>query len=368
MRIGLLTSGGDCPGLNAVIRSAVLHGIKSYGDEFVGFRGGWRGLIEGDYMEITRHDVRGLAREGGTILGTSRTHPYNHPKGGPENIAKQMKRHDIDAVIAIGGEGTLAGAKRLADDGIPVVGPQDHRQRPQGHRLHLRLRHRHQHRHRRMDRLRTTGESHHRCMVAEVMGRHVGWIALHSGMAAGAHAILIPEQKVDLDQVCEWVEQVHSRGRSPLVVVAEGSSPRARRRPWPARARSRRTPPPRRHRRMADRSHRGAHRHRDPQHHPRPHPARRQPHRLRPRPGHPLRHESLDLVHEQAWGHMASLRGTEIVKEDLASAGRAQGRAGGALRGGEDPLRPLISPHVRSPSALSGAGRADVGPASTEFC
>ena len=226
MRIGLLTSGGDCPGLNAVIRSAVLHGIKSYGDEFVGFKGGWRGLIEGDYTEITRHDVRGLAREGGTILGTSRTHPYNHPKGGPENIAKQMKRHDIDAVIAIGGEGTLAGAKRLADDGVPVVGvpktiDNDLKATDYTFGFDTAISIATD----AMDRLRTTGESHHRCMVAEVMGRHVGWIALHSGMAAGAHAILIPEQKVDLDQLCEWVEQVHSRGRSPLVVVAEGFIP-----------------------------------------------------------------------------------------------------------------------------------------------
>lgn len=322
MRIGLLTSGGDCPGLNAVIRSAVLHGIKSYGDEFVGFRGGWRGLIEGDYMEITRHDVRGLAREGGTILGTSRTHPYNHPKGGPENIAKQMKRHDIDAVIAIGGEGTLAGAKRLADDGIPVVGvpktiDNDLKATDYTFGFDTAISIATD----AMDRLRTTGESHHRCMVAEVMGRHVGWIALHSGMAAGAHAILIPEQKVDLDQVCEWVEQVHSRGRSPLVVVAEGFIPEGEEealagkgqeadgRPrlggigeWLTARIEERTGIETRNTTLGHIQ----------------------------RGGNPTGYDrvlatrfgmkALDLVHEQAWGHMASLRGTEIVKEDLASA------------------------------------------------
>lgn len=226
MRIGLMTSGGDCPGLNAVIRSAVLHGIKSYGDEFVGFRGGWRGVIEADYFDLGRQDVRGISKEGGTILGTSRTHPYNHPDGGAENILRQMKRHGVNALIAIGGEGTLAGAKRLADEGVPVVGvPKtidndlNATDYTFGFDTAVSIATD------AMDRLRTTGTSHHRCMVSEVMGRHVGWIALHSGMAAGAHAILIPEQRVHIEQVCEWVEQVHSRGRSPLVVVAEGFIP-----------------------------------------------------------------------------------------------------------------------------------------------
>ncbi|GAB3191164.1 6-phosphofructokinase [Nesterenkonia suensis] len=322
MRIGLLTSGGDCPGLNAVIRSAVLHGIKSYGDEFVGFRGGWRGLIEGDYMELGRQDVRGLAREGGTILGTSRTHPYNHPKGGPENIRKAMRRHDIDGVIAIGGEGTLAGARRLADDGIPVIGvpktiDNDLKATDYTFGFDTAISIATD----AMDRLRTTGESHHRCMVAEVMGRHVGWIALHSGMAAGAHAILIPEQKVGLDQINEWVEQVHSRGRSPLVVVAEGFIPEgaeeavagkgqeADGRPrlggigeWLTHQIEETTGIETRNTTLGHIQ----------------------------RGGNPTGYDrvlatrfgikALDLVHEQAWGHMASLRGTEIVKVDLAEA------------------------------------------------
>ncbi len=226
MRIGLLTSGGDCPGLNAVIRSAVLHGIKSYGYELVGVRDGWRGLIEGDVEDLPRQRVRGLARTGGTILGTSRTHPYNHPGGGPKNILARMEELALDAVVAIGGEGTLAGAKRLADDGVPVVGvpktiDNDLKATDYTFGFDTAVSIATD----AMDRLRTTGESHHRCMVAEVMGRHVGWIALHSGMSAGAHAILIPEQSTPMAQVYEWVRQVHDRGRSPLVVVAEGFVP-----------------------------------------------------------------------------------------------------------------------------------------------
>ena len=226
MRIGLMTSGGDCPGLNAVIRSAVLHGIKSYDHEFVGFRDGWRGVVEGDLVELPRQRVRGLAREGGTILGTSRTNPFDGPDGGPEGIARVLREHGIDAVIAIGGEGTLAGAERLADAGLPIVGvpktiDNDLRATDYTFGFDTAVSIATD----AMDRLRTTGESHHRCMVAEVMGRHSGWIALHSGMASGAHAILIPEYGVSMEQVGTWVREVHDRGRSPLVVVAEGYIP-----------------------------------------------------------------------------------------------------------------------------------------------
>ena len=226
MKIGLLTSGGDCPGLNAVIRGAVLNGVKKYGYEFVGFRDGWRGVVEGDYMDLPRQKVRGLASQGGTIIGTSRTNPFDGPNGGPENIEIMMERHGIDAIVAIGGEGTLAGAKRLADAGLPVIGvpktiDNDLRATDYTFGFDTAVSIATE----AMDRIRTTGESHHRCMVAEVMGRHVGWIALHSGMAAGAHAILIPEVKVSMEQVASWVKEVHDRGRSPLVVVAEGFIP-----------------------------------------------------------------------------------------------------------------------------------------------
>ncbi|NHU84726.1 6-phosphofructokinase [Kocuria sp. JC486] len=226
MKIGLLTSGGDCPGLNAVIRGAVLHGIKSYDYEFVGFLDGWRGVVEGDVMEIPRTSVRGLARQGGTILGTSRTNPFDGPNGGPENISRTIKELGVDAIVAIGGEGTLAGAKRLADAGLPVVGvPKTIDNDLQATDYTFGFDTAVQIATDAMDRLRTTGDSHHRCMVAEVMGRHVGWIALHSGMSAGAHAVLIPEQRVPMEQVAAWVSEVHERGRSPLVVVAEGFIP-----------------------------------------------------------------------------------------------------------------------------------------------
>jgi ATP-dependent phosphofructokinase / diphosphate-dependent phosphofructokinase len=186
-------------------------------------------VVEGDIMDLPRTRVRGLAREGGTILGTSRTNPYDGPHGGPEKIAVTLERHAIDAVVAIGGEGTLAGAKELADAGLPVVGvpktiDNDLNATDYTFGFDTAV----QIATDAMDRLRTTGESHHRCMVAEVMGRHVGWIALHSGMSAGAHAVLIPEQKVPMEQVAQWVTEVHERGRSPLVVVAEGFIPEGR--------------------------------------------------------------------------------------------------------------------------------------------
>ncbi|RFA09371.1 6-phosphofructokinase [Subtercola boreus] len=225
MRIGILTSGGDCPGLNAVIRGIVLKGTEINDQEFVGFRGGWRGVVKSDLIELGRANVRGIAKEGGTILGTSRTNPFEG-EGGPERIQANMEREGIDAIIAIGGEGTLAAAKRLTDAGLKIVGvPKtidndlDATDYTFGFDTAVQIATD------AMDRLRTTGDSHSRCMVAEVMGRHVGWIALHSGMAAGAHAILIPEQKTTMDEVRGWVESANARGRSPLVVVAEGFIP-----------------------------------------------------------------------------------------------------------------------------------------------
>ncbi|MGA1837101.1 6-phosphofructokinase [Herbiconiux sp. 11R-BC] len=225
MRIGILTSGGDCPGLNAVIRGAVLKGTEINGQEFVGFRDGWRGVVNGDILPLERSNVRGIAKQGGTILGTSRTNPFEG-NGGPERIQEMLDANGIDAIMAIGGEGTLAAAKRLTDAGLKIVGvPKtvdndlDATDYTFGFDTAVEIATE------AMDRLRTTGDSHSRCMVAEVMGRHVGWIALHSGMAAGAHAILIPEQKTSMDQVARWVQSAADRGRAPLVVVAEGFMP-----------------------------------------------------------------------------------------------------------------------------------------------
>jgi 6-phosphofructokinase 1 len=223
MKIGILTSGGDAPGLNAVIRGIVYSGLQTgKSQEFVGFRNGWKGVVEADIMPIERNDIKGISKQGGTILGTSRTNPFENG-GGVERIKHVMAENGIEAIVAIGGEGTLAAAKRLTDEGVHIVGvpktvdndisATDYTfgfDTAVGIATDA------------MDRLRTTGDAHDRCMIAEVMGRHVGWIALHSGMAAGAHAILIPEQKTSIDQILEWVTSAHDRGRAPLVCVAEG--------------------------------------------------------------------------------------------------------------------------------------------------
>jgi len=222
MKIGILTSGGDCPGLNAVIRGVVLKGTQVYNKEFVGFRDGWRGVVEGDAMPLARKDIQGISKQGGTILGTSRTNPFEGTDGA-ETVRENMERLGVDSLIAIGGEGTLAAAKRLTDAGIKIVGvPKTVDNDLSATDYTFGFDTATQIATDAMDRLRTTGDSHGRCMVAEVMGRHVGWIALHSGMAAGAHAILIPEQKTSMDQIVEWVTSVRDRGRAPLVVVAEG--------------------------------------------------------------------------------------------------------------------------------------------------
>ena len=222
MRIGILTSGGDAPGLNAVIRGAVFTGTQVHGQEFVGFRNGWRGVVEGDIIPLGMPEIKGISKQGGTILGTSRTNPFEGI-GGVDRVNEVMAENGIDAIIAIGGEGTLAAAKRLTDAGVKIVGvPKtvdndlDATDYSFGFDTAVQIATD------AMDRLRTTGDAHDRCMVAEVMGRHVGWIALHSGMAAGAHVILIPEQKTSIDQICKWVTAAHDRGRAPLVVVAEG--------------------------------------------------------------------------------------------------------------------------------------------------
>ena len=222
MKIGILTSGGDCPGLNAVIRGAVLKGTQIYAREFVGFRDGWRGVVDGDVIPLERKDIQGIGKQGGTILGTSRTNPFEG-SGGAEVVRANMERLGIDSLIAIGGEGTLAAAKRLTDAGIKIVGvPKTVDNDLSATDYTFGFDTATQIATDAMDRLRTTGDSHGRCMVAEVMGRHVGWIALHSGMAAGAHAILIPEQKTSIEQICVWVKSVMDRKRAPLVVVAEG--------------------------------------------------------------------------------------------------------------------------------------------------
>lgn len=227
MKIGILTSGGDCPGLNAVIRGVVIKGDKLFEDEFIGYKDGWRGVIKNDWMTLPRRKVRGIGRIGGTILGTSRSNPFKDGEDGAEIVRRHMDDNDIDAIIAIGGDGTLYTANRLFEAGIPVVGvPKtvdndlDATDYTFGFNTAVEIATE------ALDRLRMTGDSHHRCMVAEVMGRSVGWIALHSGMAAGAHVICIPEFPLSIDEICAYVQGAWDRGRAPLVVVAEGFIPR----------------------------------------------------------------------------------------------------------------------------------------------
>lgn len=222
MKIGILTSGGDCPGLNAVIRGAVLKGLTQHDDvEFVGIMNGWRGLVDADLHPLGRPQVMGISKQGGTILGTSRTNPFEY--GGVERVKEVMADAGMDAVIAIGGEGTLAAAKRLTDEGVQIVGvPKTVDNDLSATDYTFGFDTAVQIATEAMDRLRTTGDSHGRCMVAEVMGRHVGWIALHSGIAAGAHVICIPEVPMSIDEITAQVQKAHDRGRAPLVVVSEG--------------------------------------------------------------------------------------------------------------------------------------------------
>ncbi|MEU6644804.1 6-phosphofructokinase [Saccharomonospora sp. NPDC046836] len=225
MRVGVLTGGGDCPGLNAVIRAVVLKGMDVHGWEFVGFRNGWRGPLTGESRPLGRDDVEGILTRGGTILGSSRTNPYKE-EGGPDRIKAVLREQGIDALIAIGGEDTLGVAKRLTDEGVHVVGvPKtiDNDLAATDYTfgfdtaVHIATE--------AIDRLHTTAESHHRALVVEVMGRHAGWIALHSGLAGGASVILVPERPFSVEQVVQWVERRFEREYAPIIVVAEGALP-----------------------------------------------------------------------------------------------------------------------------------------------
>lgn len=224
MRIGVLTGGGDCPGLNAVIRAVVRKGIEVYGHEIIGFRDGWRGPMEGLVQPLGLADVEHILPLGGTILRTSRTNPYRN--GGAEQVKQTLGEHGVDALIAIGGEDTLGVARRLGDDGVFVVGVPKTIDNDLGATdytfgfdtaVHIATE--------AIDRLRTTAESHHRAAVVEVMGRNAGWIALHSGMAGGANVILMPEWPFSVDKVCKWVIRCLDRDTAAIVVVAEGAVP-----------------------------------------------------------------------------------------------------------------------------------------------
>src|SRR5690242_5067405 len=226
MRVGVLTGGGDCPGLNAVIRAVVRKGVKEHGDEFVGFRDGWRGPLEGLTMPLGVDQVRGILPRGGTILGSSRTNPFQLTDG-VERIKDNLAAAGVDALIAIGGEDTLGVATKLHELGVKVVGvPKTIDNDLSGTDFTFGFDTAVNIATEAIDRLHTTAESHHRVLVVEVMGRHAGWIALHSGLAGGANVILIPERPFDIEKVCKLVEKRFESHYSPILVVAEGAMPK----------------------------------------------------------------------------------------------------------------------------------------------
>ena len=224
MKIGILTGGGDCPGLNSVIRAVVRKAMNN-GDKVLGIRYGWKGLLEKDCLELVLFSVSGILPKGGTMLGTSRTNPYKR-EGGPERAKNNFKELGLDALIAIGGEDTLGVAHRLYEEGLNVVGVPKTIDNDLSAtdftfgfdtavNIVMEC----------IDRLHTTAESHNRIMVVEVMGRHAGWIATYAGLAGGADVILIPELAIDLDEVCDSLRKRHQRGKNfSIVVVAEGAA------------------------------------------------------------------------------------------------------------------------------------------------
>jgi ATP-dependent phosphofructokinase / diphosphate-dependent phosphofructokinase len=227
MRIGMLTGGGDCPGLNAVIRAVVRKGVQAHGDEFVGFRDGWRGPLEGDAVPLDIAAVRGILPRGGTILGSSRTNPYA-TEDGERRILATVERLGVEALVVVGGEDTLGVATRLGEAGLPIIGVPKTIDNDLGATdctfgfdtavtIATEA----------IDRLHTTAESHHRVLIVEVMGRHAGWIALHSGLAGGANVILIPERPFLIDAVCTFIEHRFASHYAPIVVAAEGAHPEA---------------------------------------------------------------------------------------------------------------------------------------------
>lgn len=222
-RIGVLTGGGDCPGLNPVIR-AVVRRADAAGLEVVGIRNGWKGLIEPDTVPLDLKSVSGILPKGGTMLGTSRTNPYKDPRS-VSALKRSVAELRLDALIVIGGEDTLGAAVKLHREGLPVVGVPKTIDNDLAETdytfgfdtaVNIAMES--------IDRLHTTAESHHRIMVVEVMGRHAGWIAVHAGIAGGADFILVPEIPIDLEEVCRAIEQRHKRGKTfSIIVVAEGA-------------------------------------------------------------------------------------------------------------------------------------------------
>ena len=227
MKIGVLSGGGDAPGINAVIRAVVRKGIQNYGYEIVGIKDGWRGILEADFSRLDLKSVSGILHRGGSILGTSRTNPFKHEKG-PEKIIENARKAGIEAVVVIGGDDTLRVAYKMGEYGLKCVGvpktiDNDLWGTDYTFGFHTAVAIATE----ALDRLHTTAEAHHRVMILEVMGRYTGWIALEAGIAGGADAILIPEKPFDIEEVCEYIKRRQERGRNfSIIVVAEGAKPK----------------------------------------------------------------------------------------------------------------------------------------------
>ena len=222
--IGILTGGGDCPGLNAVIRAVVRKGITAYRYRFRGILKGWKGMMECDWEPLGLEEISGILPKGGTILGTSRTNPFKEEDGG-EIVIDNMRRMKLDALVAIGGEDTLGVANKLTSMGVPVIGvPKTIDNDLNGTDYTFGFDTAVNIVTEAIDRIHTTAESHNRVMVIEVMGRHSGWIALYAGLAGGADMILIPEQKYTIQEIVSTIRKRHERGKDfSIVVVAEGA-------------------------------------------------------------------------------------------------------------------------------------------------
>src|SRR3712207_4023631 len=225
-RIGILTGGGDCPGLNAVIRAVVRKGVNQYGHAIVGYRDGWRGPLTNNVVALTPDNTLGILHRGGTILGSSRTNPFKE-EAGVERVKENLAAEHIECLIAVGGEDTLGVADKLHAEGVNVVGvPKTIDNDLNATDFTFGFNTAVQICTDAIDRLHTTAESHNRVIILEVMGRHAGWIATYSGIAGGADAILVPEKPFDIDQVCEHIRHRHSKGKTfSIVVVAEGAIP-----------------------------------------------------------------------------------------------------------------------------------------------
>ena len=226
-RIGILTGGGDCPGLNAVIRAVVRRGADAHSIDVFGFRNGWDGVIHGSVEPLTRESTKGILHRGGTVLGTSRVNPLTAEGGGIDRIREVLDFQELDGLIVVGGEGTLSAAKQLCELGVPIVGvPKTIDNDLGGTQFTIGFSTALDVATEAVDRLHSTAESHNRVMLLEVMGRHVGWIATYAGIAGGADAILIPERPFNLERVARHLKRRHGTGRSfSIVVVAEGALP-----------------------------------------------------------------------------------------------------------------------------------------------